>query len=81
MKRIAVKKAASNEMPKDVEIEAGTTAYDLLRSLDLDPSEYSVGLSDGGILEGTDSLYSKVKEGDKVLITEQATVGGHRAAC
>ena len=80
MKRISVKKAASDEMPKDIEIETGTTAYDVLRAINLDPSQHSVGLSDGTILRGNDSLYSKVEDGDKILITEQATVGIKHAA-
>lgn len=75
MKRVSIKRAASDEMPRDVEVEPGTTAYDLLRALNFDPRQHAIGTANGEILQGNDALYSKVSDGDKLLVTEQAKVG------
>ena len=75
MKKVAIKKAASQEMPRDIELEPGTTAYDALKALGLESNEYGISTPSGEILEGHDALYNKVEDGDKLLITERASVG------
>ena len=75
MKKISIKKAASQEMPKDLELEPGTTVYDVLKAISLDPAQFSVSLPNGEKLQGHDAIYTKVSDGDKLLVSERATVG------
>ncbi len=75
MKRISVKKAASEELPRDLELQPGTTVYDLLTTIKMEPGQFAISLPSGEMLQGHDGLYAKVNDGDKLLISERATVG------
>ena len=75
MKRISIKKAASQELPRDLELEPGTTVYDVLKAVDLEPGQFAISIPSGEMLQGHDGLYAKVNDGEKLLISERATVG------
>jgi sulfur carrier protein ThiS len=74
MKKIAVKKAASTELPRDLDLEPGTTAYDVLKAIGLEPAQFEISIPNGEMLHRNDPLYSKVNDGDKLLVSERATV-------
>lgn len=76
MKRISIKKAASQELPRDLELEPGTTVYDVLKTMNLEPGQFAVSIPSGEMLHGHDQLYARVNDGEKLLISESATVGG-----
>jgi hypothetical protein len=75
MKKISIKKAASAELPRDLELEPGTTVYDVLKTVNLDPGQFAISVPTGEMLQGHDGIYAKVSDGDKLLISERATVG------
>jgi hypothetical protein len=75
MKRVSIKKAASQEMPRDLELEPGTTVYDVLKAVRMELGQFTVSIPSGEMLPGHDGLYARVNDGDKLLISERATVG------
>ena len=75
MKKIAIKKAASPDLPQDLDLQPGTTVYDMLKAINLDPGQFAISIPTGEMLQGHDPIYSKVSDGDKLLVSEHATVG------
>jgi hypothetical protein len=75
MKKIAIKKAESTELPRDLDLEPGTTTYDVLKAIGLEPAQFQISIPNGEMLHGNDPLYTKVNDGDKLLVSERATVG------
>jgi hypothetical protein len=73
MKRLSVVVAGSGQI-RDLEIEPGTTARDVLQK---------VGMPDGLLSKGpnepffanADSIYDKVNDGEKIFASSKAEVG------
>ena len=73
MKKLSVVVAGSGQI-RDVEIQPGTTAGDLLQQLDLSDYMLSKGPNDP-FFAAAESVYDKVKDGEKVCASTKAEVG------
>lgn len=73
MKRLSVVIAGTGQI-RDVEIESGTTAGDILRQLSLPDYLLSKGPNEP-FLANAESVYDKVNDGEKVFASTKAEVG------
>jgi len=73
MKRLSVVVAGSGQI-HDIEIQPGTTAGDILRQLKLDNYLLSKGPNDP-FFANAESVYDKVKDGEKIFCSTKAEVG------
>lgn len=73
MKKISVSIAGADEI-KDLELDSGTTAADVLAALNL--SNYQLLPDQNGTpFRRTESIYSKVEDGDKLFAVPDSEVG------
>jgi hypothetical protein len=73
MKKLSVVVAGSGQI-RDVEIQPGTTAGDVLHQLNL--PEYLLSKGPGEpFFAAAESVYDKVKDGEKVFASTKAEVG------
>ena len=73
MKKLAVVVAGSG-LIRDAEIQPGTTAGDVLHQLNLQDYLLSKGPNDP-FFAATESIYDKVKDGEKIFASTKAEVG------
>lgn len=73
MKKISVAVSGSDEI-KDLEIESGTTAADVLAALNLTNFEL-LPEKEGTPFGRTESIYGKVEDGDKLFAVPTGDVG------
>ena len=73
MKKLSVVVAGTGQI-RDVEIQPGTTAGDVLDQLNLKDYLLSKGPSDP-FLASIESIYDKVKDGEKIFASTKAEVG------
>ena len=73
MKKLSVVIAGTGQI-RDVEIQAGTTAGDVLSQLSLTDYLLSKGPNEP-FFAATESIYDKVKDGEKVFASTKAEVG------
>jgi hypothetical protein len=73
MKDLAVVVAGTGDL-KDVKIEPGTTAGDVLHQLNLTDYLLSKGPSEP-FFAASESIYDKVKPGEKIFASTKAEVG------
>jgi len=78
MKKLSVVIAGSGQI-RDIEIQPGTTAKDILDQLNLKDYLLSKGPNDP-FLAATDSVYDKVKDGEKIFASTKAEVGERQCA-
>lgn len=78
MKRLSVVVAGTGQI-RDIQIEAGTTAGDILNQLTLRDYLLSKGPNDP-FFANTDTVYDKVKDGEKVFASTKAEVGAPQCA-
>ena len=69
---IVIAGAGSQEI-KDLAIKPGTTAADILRTLNLE--RYAISRSDGGLFAPRDNVFEAVQDGEKLFASVQAEVG------
>jgi hypothetical protein len=79
MKRLSIVVAGSGQI-RDVEIQPGTTAGDVLNQLNLGEYLLSKGPNDP-FFAAAESLYDKVKDGEKIFASTKADVGRELARC
>ena len=72
-KRIAIVIAGAQQEIKDLTIKPGTTARDILRSLQLE--RYVISKGDGKIFGPHDNVYEVVGDGEKLYASTEAEVG------
>jgi hypothetical protein len=73
MKKLSVVIAGSGQI-RDVEIEPGTTAGDVLHQLNLEDSLLSKGPKEP-FFAAAESIYDKVKNGEKIFASTKTEVG------
>ena len=73
MKKLSVVVAGTGQI-KDIEIQPGTTARDILDQLSLSDDLLSKGPNDP-FFAATESVYDKVADGEKVFASTKAEVG------
>ena len=73
MKRLSVVVAGTGQI-RDVQIEPGTTAGDLLGQLNLRDYLLSKGPNDP-FFANAETIYDKVKDGEKIFASTKAEVG------
>jgi hypothetical protein len=73
MKKLSVVVAGSGQI-RDVEIQPGTTAGDILHQLNLSDYLLSKG-SNEPFFAAAESVYDKVKDGEKIFASTKADVG------
>lgn len=74
MKKISVSITGADEI-KDLEVESGTTAADVLAALNL--TNHLLLKEQGGTpFSRTESIYGKVEDGDKLFAVPDSDVGG-----
>jgi hypothetical protein len=73
MKRLSVVVAGTGQI-RDIEIESGTTAKDILNQLGLRDYLLSKGPNDP-FFAASESVYDKVTDGEKVFASTKAEVG------
>ncbi|MBZ5606191.1 MAG: hypothetical protein LAO79_28195 [Acidobacteriia bacterium] len=73
MKKLSVVVAGSGQI-RDVEIEPGTTAGDLLQQLNLSDYLLSRGPNEP-FFAASESAYDKVRDGEKIFASTKAEVG------
>lgn len=73
MKKLSVVVAGTGQI-KDVEIQPGTTAGDVLHGADLVDYLLSKGPNEP-FFAATESIYDKVKDGEKIFASTKAEVG------
>ena len=73
MKRVSVVIAGTGQI-RDLEIEPGTTAGDILEQLDLRDYLLSKGTNDP-FFANADSIYDKINDGEKIFASTKAEVG------
>ena len=73
MKRLSVVVAGTGQI-RDVEIQPGTTAGDVLHQLNLPDYLLSKGPNEP-FLASADSVYDKVNDGEKIFASTKAEVG------
>jgi hypothetical protein len=73
MKRLSVVVAGTGQI-RDVEIQPGTTAGDVLQQLSLRDYLLSKGPNDP-FFAATESIYDKVQDGEKIFCSTKAEVG------
>ncbi|MGA2186513.1 MAG: hypothetical protein ABSH47_26145 [Bryobacteraceae bacterium] len=73
MKKLSVVIAGSGQI-RDVEIQPGTSAGDILHQLDLPDYLLSKGPNEP-FFTATESVYDKVKDGEKIFASTKAEVG------
>ena len=73
MKRLSVVVAGTGQI-RDIQIEPGTTAGDVLNQLNLKDYLLSKGPNDP-FLANADTVYDKVKDGEKIFASTKAEVG------
>ncbi len=73
MKKLSVVVAGTGQI-RDVEIQAGTSAGDVLRQLNLNDYLLSKGPNEP-FLAAAETIYDKVKDGEKVFASTKAEVG------
>ena len=73
MKKLAVVVAGTGQI-RDVEIEPGTTAGDVLHQLNLPDYLLSKGPNEP-FFAAAESVYDKVKDGEKIFASTKAEVG------
>lgn len=73
MKRLSVVVAGTGQI-RDIEIESGTTAGDILNQLDLSGYLLSRG-PDDPFFANAESVYDKVGDGEKIFASTKAEVG------
>ena len=76
MKRVSVVIAGTGQI-RDLEIEAGTTASDVLSQLGLQDYLLSRGPNDP-FFASAESIYDKVNDGEKIFASTKAEVGIER---
>ena len=77
MKKLSVVVAGTGQI-RDIEIQPDTTAGDVLHQLNLQDYLLSKGPNDP-FFAATESIYDKVKDGEKIFASTKAEVG--IAAC
>ncbi len=73
MKKLSVVVAGSGQI-RDVELEPGTTAGDILQQLGLPDYLLSKGPNEP-FFASAESVYDKVKDGEKIFASTKAEVG------
>ena len=73
MKKLSVVVAGTGQI-RDVEIQPGTTAGDILHQLDLSDYLLSRGPNEP-FFASTESIFDKVNDGEKVFASTKAEVG------
>ena len=73
MKKLSVVVAGTGNI-HDVQIQSGTTAGDVLHQLNLQDYLLSKGPNDP-FFAATESIYDKVKDGEKIFASTKAEVG------
>ena len=73
MKRLSVVVAGTGQI-RDVEIQSGTTAGDVLAQLNLPDYLLSKGPNDP-FFANAESIFDKVKDGEKIFASTKAEVG------
>ena len=73
MKRLSVVVAGTGQI-RDVQIEPGTTAGDILNQLNLQDYLLSKGPNDP-FFANAETIYDKVKDGEKIFASTKAEVG------
>jgi hypothetical protein len=73
MKRLSVVIAGTGQI-RDIEIESGTTASDVLNQLGLNDYLLSKGPNDPFFANG-ESIYDKIGDGEKIFASTKAEVG------
>jgi len=73
MKKLSVVVAGTGQI-RDVEIQSGTTAGDILHQLNLPEYLLSKGPNEP-FFPAADSVYDKVKDGEKIFASTKADVG------
>ncbi|HEV8414584.1 MAG TPA: hypothetical protein VGQ49_13395 [Bryobacteraceae bacterium] len=73
MKKLSVVVAGTGQI-RDVEIESGTTAGDILAQLNLADYLLSKGPNEP-FFANAESVYDKVKDGEKIFASTKAEVG------
>jgi len=73
MKRLSVVVAGSGQI-RDAEIQPGTTAGDVLRQFNLNDYLLSKGPNEP-FFAAAETIYDKVKDGEKVFASTKAEVG------
>lgn len=73
MKRLSVVVAGTGQI-RDVEIQPGTSAGDVLRQLNLNDYLLSKGPNEP-FFAAAETIYDKVKDGEKVFASTKAEVG------
>jgi hypothetical protein len=76
MKRLSVVVAGTGQI-RDVEIQPGTTAGDVLNQLGLKDYLLSKGPNDP-FFANAESVFDKVNDGEKIFASTKAEVGEHR---
>ena len=78
MKRLSVVVAGTGQI-RDVQIEPGTTAGDILGQLNLRDYLLSKGPNDP-FFANAETIYDKVKDGEKIFASTKAEVGVFKCA-
>ena len=78
MKKLSVVVAGTGQI-RDIEIESGTTAKDVLDQLGLSDYLLSKGPNDP-FFAAAESIYDKVADGEKIFASTKAEVGQAREA-
>jgi hypothetical protein len=73
MKKLSVVVAGSGQI-RDIEIQPGTTAGDILNQLNLRDYLLSKGPNEP-FFASTETVYDKVKDGEKIFASTKADVG------
>lgn len=74
MKRLSVVVAGTGQI-RDVDIQPGTTAGDVLNQLGMSNDLLSKGPNEP-FFAAAESIYDKVNDGEKVFVSTKAQVGG-----
>ena len=78
MKKLSVVVAGSGQI-RDIQIQPGTTAKDILDQLSLKEYLLSKGPNEP-FFANTDTVYDKVNDGEKIFASTKAEVGIRRCA-
>jgi len=73
MKKISVSVSGADEI-KDLELQEGTTSADVLAALNLNNYQLLPDVN-GTPFQRTESIYSKVEDGDKLFAVPDSEVG------
>lgn len=65
----------AGNMVHDLLIRPGTTAGDVVRQLDL-PGDYALSKRDGVLFGDNEEVYGQLREGEKLVASAPAIVGG-----